>query len=107
MRDRTEAIRYEVGKVIVGPREVLDQVLMCMVAGGHALQIGLPGLAKTLMVSTIAKVLDLKFKRIQFTPDLMPTDITGSDVLETNRDTGEKEFRFIKGPLFCNLLLMH
>lgn len=105
MSERTDAIRNEVGKVIVGQREVLNQVLMCMIASGHALIIGLPGMAKTLMVSTIAKVLDLKFKRIQFTPDLMPTDITGTEVLETNRETGDKEFRFIKGPVFCNLLL--
>ena len=105
MKDRTDAIRREVGKVIVGQREVLDQVLMCMIASGHALLIGLPGMAKTLMVSTIAKVLDMKFKRVQFTPDLMPADIIGSDVLETDRDTGEKSFRFITGPLFCNLLL--
>jgi len=89
----------------VGQREVLDQVLMCMIARGHALLIGLPGMAKTLMISTIAKVLDMKFKRVQFTPDLMPSDITGTDVLETNKDSGEKEFRFIKGPIFCNLLL--
>ena len=105
MREHTDAIRREVGKVIVGQREVLDQILMCMIAGGHALLIGLPGMAKTLMVSTIARVLDLKFKRVQFTPDLMPTDITGTEILETNRDTGEKEFRFIQGPIFCNLLL--
>jgi len=105
MKVKTSAIRDEVGKVIVGQREVVDQVLMCLIAGGHGLLIGLPGMAKTLLVSTIAKVLDMQFKRIQFTPDLMPTDITGTDVLETNRDTGEKEFRFIKGPLFCNLLL--
>jgi MoxR-like ATPase len=105
MSKLTDAIRAEVGKIIVGQREVLDQVLMCMIAGGHALLIGLPGLAKTLTVSTIAKVLDMKFKRVQFTPDLMPTDIIGADVLETNRETGEKEFRFIQGPIFCNLLL--
>lgn len=105
MSERTDAIRSEVGKVIIGQTEVLNQVLMCMIASGHALIIGLPGMAKTLMVSTIAKVLDLKFKRIQFTPDLMPTDITGTDVLETNKETGEKEFRFIKGPIFCNLVL--
>jgi len=105
MSTRTALIREEVGKVIVGQRQVIDHVLMCMLARGHALLIGLPGMAKTLMVSTIGKVLDLKFKRIQFTPDLMPSDITGTDVLETDRDTGEKEFRFIHGPIFCNLLL--
>ncbi len=105
MRDRADKIRQEVGKVIVGQREVIDQVLMCVLAGGHALLIGLPGMAKTLLVSTIGKVLNLKFKRVQFTPDLMPTDIVGTDVLETNRTTGEKDFRFIQGPIFCNLLL--
>ena len=105
MRDLTEKIRLEVGKVIVGQREVLDQVLMCIIAGGHALLIGLPGMAKTLMVRTISQVLDLKFKRVQFTPDLMPTDIIGTDVLETDQSTGKKEFRFLPGPIFCNLLL--
>jgi MoxR-like ATPase len=105
MRERTDRIRLEVGKVIVGQREVLDQVLMCMIAGGHALLIGLPGMAKTLLVRTIAQVLDLKFKRVQFTPDLMPTDIIGTDVLETNPETQQKEFRFLPGPIFCNLLL--
>ncbi len=105
MRGHTERIRREVGKVIVGQRDVLDQVLMCILANGHALLIGLPGMAKTLMVRTIAQVLNLKFKRVQFTPDLMPGDIIGTDVLETNQATGEKEFRFIRGPIFCNLLL--
>jgi len=105
MRDHADRIRSEVGKVIVGQREVLDQVLMCILANGHALLIGLPGMAKTLMVRTIASVLNLKFKRVQFTPDLMPGDIIGTDVLETNSATGEKEFRFIRGPIFCNLLL--
>ena len=105
MRDHADRIRREVGKVIVGQRDVLDQVLMCILANGHALLIGLPGMAKTLMVRTIARVLNLEFKRVQFTPDLMPGDIIGTDVLETNSATGEKEFRFIKGPIFCNLLL--
>jgi MoxR-like ATPase len=105
MRDRADKIRTEAAKVIVGQREVLDQVLMCILANGHALLIGLPGMAKTLLVRTLARVLNLQFKRVQFTPDLMPTDIIGTDVLETNKDTGEKEFRFIKGPIFCNLLL--
>ena len=105
MRDHADRIRREVGKVIVGQRDVLDQVLMCILANGHALLIGLPGMAKTLMVRTIAQVLNLKFKRVQFTPDLLPGDIIGTDVLETNSATGEKEFRFIRGPIFCNLLL--
>ena len=105
MRENTDRIRQEVGKIIVGQREVLDQILMCILANGHALLIGLPGMAKTLTVRTIAQVLNFKFKRVQFTPDLMPGDIIGTDVLETNQVTGEKEFRFIKGPIFCNLLL--
>jgi MoxR-like ATPase len=105
MRDHADRIRREVGKVIVGQRDVLDQVLMCILANGHALLIGLPGMAKTLLVRTIARVLNLQFKRVQFTPDLMPGDIIGTDVLETNSATGEKEFRFIRGPIFCNLLL--
>ena len=105
MSKHMDVIRAETAKVIVGQREVLDQILMCMIAGGHALLVGMPGMAKTLMVSTIAKVLDMDFKRIQFTPDLMPTDITGTEVLETNRTTNEKDFRFMRGPIFCNLLL--
>ncbi len=105
MRVLTDRIRREVGKIIVGQADVLDQILMCILANGHALLIGLPGMAKTLTVRTIAQVLNLKFKRVQFTPDLMPGDIIGTDVLETNQQTGEKEFRFIRGPIFCNLLL--
>ncbi|MEI6277942.1 MAG: AAA family ATPase [Verrucomicrobiae bacterium] len=105
MRGYADSIRNEVSKVIVGQRDVLDQILMCILANGHALLIGLPGMGKTLTVRTIAQVLNLKFKRVQFTPDLMPGDIIGTDVLETNSATGEKEFRFIRGPIFCNLLL--
>ncbi len=105
MKARTDAIRAEVGKVIVGQTEVLDQIMMVLLAGGHGLLVGMPGMAKTLMVSTLAKVLDMGFKRIQFTPDLMPSDITGTEVLETNRSTNEKEFRFMQGPIFTNLLL--
>ena len=105
MKRRTDAIRTEVAKIIVGQQDALDQILMVLIAGGHGLLVGLPGMAKTLMVRTIARVLDLEFKRIQFTPDLMPADITGTEILETNRDTMEKEFRFIKGPIFTNLLL--
>ena len=105
MRCLADRIRAEVGKVIIGQRDVLDQILMCILANGHALLIGLPGMAKTLTVRTIAQVLNLQFKRVQFTPDLMPGDIIGTDVLETNQATGQKEFRFIRGPIFCNLLL--
>jgi MoxR-like ATPase len=105
MKQNTDLIRREVAKVIIGQTEVLDQVLMVLLAGGHGLLVGMPGMAKTLMVSTIAKVLDMDFKRIQFTPDLMPTDMTGTEILQTNRVTNDKEFQFVRGPIFCNLLL--
>jgi MoxR-like ATPase len=105
MQRRSDLIRREVAKVIIGQSEVVEQVMMVLLAGGHGLLVGMPGMAKTLMVSTVAKVLDLEFRRIQFTPDLMPSDMTGTEVLETNRTTNEKEFRFIRGPIFCNLLL--
>jgi len=105
MGERATRIREEVGKVIVGQYHVVEEILMAMIGGGHALLIGMPGMAKTLMVSTIANVFNLDFRRVQFTPDLMPSDITGTEILETNRDTGDREFRFLRGPLFCNLLL--
>ncbi|MEI8233268.1 MAG: AAA family ATPase [Verrucomicrobiota bacterium] len=105
MGQRAGLIRQEIGKVIVGQFNVVEEILMAMIGGGHALLIGMPGMAKTLMVSTIAKVFNLDFRRVQFTPDLMPSDITGTELLETNRETGEREFRFIRGPIFCNLLL--
>ena len=95
----------EIHKVIVGQDEVIEQLLLAMFSRGHCLMVGVPGLAKTLLVSTIANVLKLKFSRIQFTPDLMPSDITGTDVIQENRSTGEREFRFIKGPLFGNIIL--
>ena len=105
MQQRAGLIRQEISKVIVGQFNVVEEILMAMIGGGHALLIGMPGMAKTLMVSTIAKVFNLEFRRVQFTPDLMPSDITGTEILETNRETGDREFRFIRGPLFCNLLL--
>jgi len=100
-----EAILGEVKKVIVGQDQVIDDVLTCLFSRGHALLVGVPGLAKTLLVSTIAKVLDLKFRRIQFTPDLMPSDITGTDVIEEDPATGKREFKFFQGPLFANMVL--
>jgi len=98
-------ILQEVHKVIVGQEEVIEQLLLAMFARGHCLMVGVPGLAKTLLISTIAQVLKLKFNRIQFTPDLMPSDITGTDVIEENRSTGERAFRFIRGPVFSNIIL--
>ena len=94
------ALRQEIKKVIVGQDEVVEQVLLSIFSGGHALLIGVPGLAKTLLVNTVAEALGLQFKRIQFTPDLMPSDIVGSEILDNNRD-----FKFIKGPLFANIIL--
>ena len=95
----------EVHKVIVGQDEVLEEVLMALVCGGHALIEGVPGLAKTLLVSTVAKALSLGFSRIQFTPDLMPSDMTGTEVIEEDRTSGTRELRFVKGPIFANVIL--
>ncbi len=94
------ALRTEISKVIVGQDEVVEQVLLSVFSGGHALLIGVPGLAKTLLVNTVAQTLGLKFKRIQFTPDLMPSDILGSEILDKDRN-----FKFIKGPIFANIIL--
>jgi MoxR-like ATPase len=95
----------EIHKVIIGQDAVIEELLLAMFSRGHCLMVGVPGLAKTLLISTIASVLKLKFSRIQFTPDLMPSDITGTDVIQENRDTGERAFRFIHGPIFSNILL--
>ncbi|MEX0702334.1 MAG: MoxR family ATPase [Planctomycetales bacterium] len=94
----------ELHKVIIGQDAVIDQILSAIFTGGHCLLVGVPGLAKTLLVSTIARILDVQFKRIQFTPDLMPSDITGTNVLEES-DSGRREFRFVHGPVFTNVLL--
>lgn len=101
----TGRVLGEFGRVIVGQKEVAAELLIAIAAGGHCLMIGLPGLAKTLMVSTLAKILKLDFKRVQFTPDLMPSDIIGTDILDVDETTGKKNFRFIKGPIFTNMLL--
>ncbi len=101
-RDR---ILVELRKVIVGQEDLIDEVLLAMFAGGHVLLVGVPGLAKTLLVSTLAKALSMNFKRIQFTPDMMPSDITGTEVLEEDHATGHKQFVFVQGPVFTNLLL--
>src|SRR5262245_32440961 len=104
-RDEYKKIHAEMAKVIVGQKAVIDEILMALFCDAHILLVGVPGLAKTLMISTLAKVLHLDFKRVQFTPDLMPGDITGSEVIEEDRTTGRREFRFISGPIFTNLLL--
>jgi len=98
-------MKEELAQVIVGQNEVVEQVLMAMFCRGHALLVGVPGLAKTLLVSTVSQALDLQYKRIQFTPDLMPADITGTDVLEVDPETGHRGFRFVNGPLFASMVL--
>ncbi|MBN1464718.1 MoxR family ATPase [candidate division KSB1 bacterium] len=100
-----DAIVNEIGKVIIGQRRVIDELLISLLSRGHCLLVGVPGLAKTLLISTLARVLDLKFNRIQFTPDLMPSDITGTEVIEEDKSTGEKAFKFVRGPVFANILL--
>ncbi|MBN2304946.1 MAG: MoxR family ATPase [Anaerolineae bacterium] len=103
-RDSANAILSEVRKVIVGQEDVVQQVLMCVIAGGHALLEGVPGLGKTMLIRTLSDVLDLKFSRIQFTPDLMPADIVGTNIMEESED-GRRHFRFEAGPVFANLVL--
>ena len=101
-------LRQEISRTIIGQGKVVDELLMAIFAQGHALLIGVPGLAKTLMVHTLANVMDLQFSRIQFTPDLMPADITGTEILEDDRSansTGRRAFRFVPGPVFGNIVL--
>jgi len=105
LRDGREKMLSELSKVIVGQKDVIDQILTALFCGGHTLMVGVPGLAKTLMVRTIARILDLEFNRIQFTPDLMPSDIIGSDIIEEDAATGHRQFKFIRGPVFANMLL--
>jgi MoxR-like ATPase len=105
LRQAYAAMKGEVQKVIVGQEEVVDELFMALFCRGHCLLIGVPGLAKTLMISTLAKVLSLKFNRIQFTPDLMPSDITGTEVIQEDKASGTREFKFLAGPVFANVIL--
>jgi MoxR-like ATPase len=98
-------LEEQISQIIIGQREIVDSLLIALLAGGHCLLVGVPGLAKTLLIRTIAQALDLEYGRIQFTPDLMPSDITGTDVLEEDPQTGHKVFRFVKGPIFANIIL--
>ena len=107
LRDSYKRILEEVGKVIIGQTDIITSVLLSLLSKGHCLLVGVPGLAKTLLIKTISEVLDLSFSRIQFTPDLMPSDITGTELLEQNIDTGKREFHFVKGPVFANILLAY
>ncbi len=105
LKSAREKILAEVRKVIIGQAEVIDDLLIAILSNGHCLLVGVPGLAKTLLVSTLARILDLQFNRIQFTPDLMPSDITGTDILEEERATGRRAFAFVRGPVFANIVL--
>ena len=105
MSVKTERLKAEISKAIIGQKEIVSELLTAIISNGHVLMIGMPGLAKTMMIRTVAEVLDLQFRRIQFTPDLMPSDITGTDILEVDESSGHKEYRFIKGPIFTNILL--
>lgn len=103
--EKLPLLKKEIAKVIVGQNEVIEEILIAFLAGGHCLLEGVPGLAKTLMVKTISEALEMEFKRIQFTPDLMPGDIIGTEILEEDHETGKKFFKFNKGPLFANIVL--
>lgn len=105
LQEKKQKIEESISKVIVGQKKVVERLMTAIFANGHVLLIGVPGLAKTLMITSLAKSFSLDFKRVQFTPDLMPSDITGTEVIEQNRTTGEKEFKFIQGPIFSNIVL--
>src|SRR5206468_469972 len=105
LRDGFDQIKKELARVIVGQDQVIEELLIALFSRGHCLLEGVPGLAKTLMISTLSRTLSLSFSRIQFTPDLMPADITGTEILAENRSTGAREFRFLEGPLFANVIL--
>ena len=98
-------LKGEVAKVIIGQEQVIEEVLLAILSGGHALLVGVPGLAKTLLIQTIAQAMSLEFRRIQFTPDLVPSDITGTEVMEEDTATGHRTFRFVHGPIFANIIL--
>jgi len=105
LNEAIKKIKFEIGKVIVGQNAIIDQLLISLLSRGHCLLVGVPGLAKTLLIKTLAEVLDLKFSRIQFTPDLMPSDITGTELIEEDPLTKKRDFRFISGPIFANVIL--
>ena len=105
LAEAKEKIQEQLSQVIVGQHAVIEELMICLFSRGHCLLEGVPGLAKTLMISTLSRALNLSFSRIQFTPDLMPADITGTEIIEENRSTGSREFRFLEGPLFANVIL--
>src|SRR5689334_24802999 len=105
LNEAREKILQQLSQVIVGQNQVIEELLISLFSRSHCLLEGVPGLAKTLMISTLARALNLSFSRIQFTPDLMPADITGTDIIEENKTTGARDFRFLEGPLFSNIVL--
>ncbi len=105
LSQKVKELKKEIAKVIVGQEEIIDNLLVSLLARGHCLLVGVPGLAKTLLIKTLAEVLDLSFSRIQFTPDLMPSDITGTEIIEEDQVTKKRSFRFVKGPVFANIIL--
>ncbi len=105
LNHKIKDVKSEIAKVIVGQEEIIDQLIISLLSRGHCLLVGVPGLAKTLLIKTLAEVMDLKFSRIQFTPDLMPSDITGTEILEEDLATKKRNFRFISGPIFANIIL--
>jgi MoxR-like ATPase len=105
LSEKIKSIKSEIAKVIIGQEEIIDQLLIALICRGHCLLVGVPGLAKTLLIKTLSEVIDLKFSRIQFTPDLMPSDITGTEILEEDQITRKRNFRFIPGPIFANVIL--
>ena len=105
LQDAVQRVRAELGKVIIGQDEVINEVMIAILTRSHALLVGVPGLAKTLLISSLAESLDLSFKRIQFTPDLMPSDITGTEVIYSDPETNERQFKFLPGPIFANVIL--
>jgi len=105
VQQSAKVLKSELHKVIIGQEQMLEEMLICLFARGHCLTIGVPGLAKTLTVATLARALEMKFSRIQFTPDLMPSDITGTEIIEEDNNTGKRTFRFVRGPIFANIVL--
>ncbi|MGE5796186.1 MAG: AAA family ATPase [Ignavibacteria bacterium] len=105
LNSAVKKIKAEINKIIIGQEQIIDQLLISLFSRGHCLLVGVPGLAKTLLIKTLAEVLDLKFSRIQFTPDLMPSDITGTEIIEENQATKSRDFKFISGPIFANVVL--
>ncbi len=105
LREQYQVIRREMARVIIGQEEVIEKMMLCILSRGHGLLMGVPGLAKTMMVNSLAKVMSLEFSRIQFTPDLMPSDITGTEILQETNQPGRRQFEFVKGPIFANIIL--